>query len=132
MIRRPPRSTRTDTLFPYTTLFRSDDQQHQHDVGQRHDVDGAVELVVVAAYLDGHLCVSVKRGLGEDRGAQPRSCSLQAFGAPTREPDSSTLCRSAATARICSDAVLVRRAIPRSEERQVGKECVSTCKSWCW
>src|SRR3546814_5615386 len=26
MIRRPPRSTRTDTLFPYTTLFRSGDQ----------------------------------------------------------------------------------------------------------
>src|SRR3546814_3058595 len=25
MLRRPPRSTRTDTLFPYTTLFRSDD-----------------------------------------------------------------------------------------------------------
>src|SRR3546814_3955696 len=32
MIRRPPRSTRTDTLFPYTTLFRSagraDDREH--------------------------------------------------------------------------------------------------------
>src|SRR3546814_20256929 len=29
MIRRPPRSTRTDTLFPYTTLFRSDlDRRH--------------------------------------------------------------------------------------------------------
>src|SRR3546814_2634413 len=27
MIRRPPRSTRTDTLFPYTTLFRSPDSQ---------------------------------------------------------------------------------------------------------
>src|SRR3546814_9648726 len=26
MIRLPPRSTRTDTLFPYTTLFRSDDR----------------------------------------------------------------------------------------------------------
>src|SRR3546814_14296175 len=26
MIRRPPRSTRTDTLFPYTTLFRSVNQ----------------------------------------------------------------------------------------------------------
>src|SRR3546814_2470230 len=25
MIRRPPRSTRTDTLFPYTTLFRSEE-----------------------------------------------------------------------------------------------------------
>src|SRR3546814_2809604 len=28
MIRRPPRSTRTDTLFPYTTLFRSDRALH--------------------------------------------------------------------------------------------------------
>src|SRR3546814_13579769 len=27
MIRRPPRSTRTDTLFPYTTLFRSVQQK---------------------------------------------------------------------------------------------------------
>src|SRR3546814_3439507 len=27
MIRRPPRSTRTDTLFPYTTLFRSDPER---------------------------------------------------------------------------------------------------------
>src|SRR3546814_5099754 len=38
MIRRPPRSTRTDTLFPYTTLFRSDlvvrlDPGVQCDVG---------------------------------------------------------------------------------------------------
>src|SRR3546814_3695205 len=29
MIRRPPRSTRTDTLFPYTTLFRS----HRRGIG---------------------------------------------------------------------------------------------------
>src|SRR3546814_1714776 len=28
MIRRPPRSTRTDTLFPYTTLFRSHRRLH--------------------------------------------------------------------------------------------------------
>src|SRR3546814_4741602 len=28
MIRRPPRSTRTDTLFPYTTLFRSENVRH--------------------------------------------------------------------------------------------------------
>src|SRR3546814_1828143 len=28
MIRRPPRSTRTDTLFPYTTLFRSAEVAH--------------------------------------------------------------------------------------------------------
>src|SRR3546814_11709588 len=38
MLRRPPRSTRTDTLFPYTTLFRSlndlgsiNDRYYQHD-----------------------------------------------------------------------------------------------------
>src|SRR3546814_20408236 len=29
MLRRPPRSTRTDTLFPYTTLFRSLQRNHQ-------------------------------------------------------------------------------------------------------
>src|SRR3546814_8371173 len=29
MIRRPPRSTRTDTLFPYTTLFRSVNTLHR-------------------------------------------------------------------------------------------------------
>src|SRR3546814_13842969 len=31
MIRRPPRSTRTDTLFPYTTLFRSPDVPQEFD-----------------------------------------------------------------------------------------------------
>src|SRR3546814_3616466 len=32
MIRRPPRSTRTDTLFPYTTLFRSFEREGDHIV----------------------------------------------------------------------------------------------------
>src|SRR3546814_4843028 len=49
MIRRPPRSTRTDTLFPYTTLFRS--ARHAADVsetevaedgGRQDDVAGGV------------------------------------------------------------------------------------------
>src|SRR3546814_9227387 len=35
MIRRPPRSTRTDTLFPYTTLFRSHRQRPCHRRRQR-------------------------------------------------------------------------------------------------
>src|SRR3546814_14260306 len=51
MIRRPPRSTRTDTLFPYPTLFRSDDIHHvyQHlatgDAGGYYAdyAEGAVE-----------------------------------------------------------------------------------------
>src|SRR3546814_9121350 len=38
MIRRPPRSTRTDTLFPYTTLFRSPRACRQdHDRGESRD-----------------------------------------------------------------------------------------------
>src|SRR3546814_4487792 len=36
MIRRPPRSTRTDTLFPYTTLFRS---HHRRAVAPQTDFD---------------------------------------------------------------------------------------------
>src|SRR3546814_5275590 len=34
MIRRPPRSTRTDTLFPYTTLFRSPIKKDKPEGGQ--------------------------------------------------------------------------------------------------
>src|SRR3546814_11640055 len=37
MTRRPPRATRTDTLFPYTTLFRSDDLA-QRGAGLQRDV----------------------------------------------------------------------------------------------
>src|SRR3546814_13924361 len=39
MIRRPPRSTRTDTLFPYTTLFRSGTCRHGGAAGRDHDRD---------------------------------------------------------------------------------------------
>src|SRR3546814_11059753 len=53
MIRRPPRSTRTDTLFPYTTLFRS--LEHGDPVGHRLDDRTAEPLqarhVVVQAPL---------------------------------------------------------------------------------
>src|SRR3546814_7522547 len=52
MIRRPPRSTRTDTLFPYTTLFRSNDDRRRVEPQRLLDqlarihrcaVDGAAE-----------------------------------------------------------------------------------------
>src|SRR3546814_5098200 len=39
MIRRPPRSTRTDTLFPYTTLFRS-----THELANPIEVIGAIAI----------------------------------------------------------------------------------------
>src|SRR3546814_3962774 len=46
MSRRPPRSTRTDTLFPYTTLFRSEPVGRQTDL--REDGAGACVEVVAA------------------------------------------------------------------------------------
>src|SRR3546814_13549326 len=48
MIRRPPRSTRTDTLFPYTTLFRSYREGLEPD-----RIEGDINLAV-AATIDGH------------------------------------------------------------------------------
>src|SRR3546814_18848333 len=53
MIRRPPRSTRTDTLFPYTTLFRSGervDTQRRHAVALR--VIGVMDDVIAVAVLE--------------------------------------------------------------------------------
>src|SRR3546814_13009741 len=47
MIRRPPRSTRTDTLFPYTTLFRS---QHMLAMGDEITIiDNDPEMIRSAA-----------------------------------------------------------------------------------
>src|SRR3546814_1674206 len=43
MIRRPPRSTRTDTLFPYTTLFRS--VLIEHDMGVVMDISDRVVVL---------------------------------------------------------------------------------------
>src|SRR3546814_8793116 len=44
MLRRPPRSTRTDTLFPYTTLFRSQVQLYVDDGEQvSYGVSGAAD-----------------------------------------------------------------------------------------
>src|SRR3546814_17325855 len=47
MLRRPPRSTRTDTLFPYTTLFRSTHAADYHPVAgsfERHLGRAAIRI----------------------------------------------------------------------------------------
>src|SRR3546814_14491169 len=50
MIRRPPRSTRTDTLFPYTTLFRSVEPGQRHrQIGDGAMVDDKADIAVGAA-----------------------------------------------------------------------------------
>src|SRR3546814_12736377 len=106
MIRRPPRSTRTDTLFPYTTLFRSVHigQEDAAYAEARRRV-GADAIVGVTCHDSRHLAM-----VAAEDGAD-----YVAFGAfyPTT-----------------TKASPKSRAEPgRSEERRVGKECVSTCRS---
>src|SRR3546814_11609955 len=70
MLRRPPRSTRTDTLFPYTTLFRSPlpDEPSRFDrhtnmlrgqlagsSGSKHDISSVPALKPSATYSPGVL-----------------------------------------------------------------------------
>src|SRR3546814_10584239 len=50
MIRRPPRSTRTDTRFPYTTLFRSEACAAEDVEGHHHAV-AALEVLHRGAHL---------------------------------------------------------------------------------
>src|SRR3546814_20222279 len=126
MILRPPTSTRTDTLFPYTTLFRSernaaryracDDRERPrraesavrdrplhhppaHREGGRAGVDpGFLHLLAVLPldHLQGHV---------------PRRAALLVLSRPAGRP------------------LLVQLRGVRSEERRVGKEGVSTCRS---
>src|SRR3546814_15925919 len=81
MIRRPPRSTRTDTLFPYTTLFRSEgrvpeqsqdrcrkaavhdhESQHGQVRGQRSEERRVGKSVSVRVDLGGRRIINKKNG----------------------------------------------------------------------
>src|SRR3546814_18881349 len=107
MIRRPPRSTRTDTLFPYTTLFRSSEHRDPFAPMLETITDRAIAQHAIAHR--GHMIALVKLG---EAGLDAR-CQNDAAGGD-------------------DFAVLQRRAemiAPRSDERRVGKECVSTCRS---
>src|SRR3546814_18270171 len=114
MIRRPPRSTRTDTLFPYTTLFRSLDllPRSGDDRGSRdgHGRSRALSTPLAAPFHQ--RCADRRRGWrrGPNRGQFPHHRIAGGAGA------------SAAHGRPVSRS-------RRSEERRVGKEFVSTCRS---
>src|SRR3546814_17527009 len=95
MIRRPPRSTRTDTLLPYTTLFRS---------------WAALVLECTRQLL------FVMREDAPATGAERNHI----IGLPMHI--------GACHAERIFD-LKTRGIAPRSEERRVGKECVSTCRS---
>src|SRR3546814_14546702 len=123
MIRRPPRSTRTDTLLPYTTLFRS---AVEHVVvvdgaqaGRRHRVIEADFRRLADAAHPRLILPGLRRILGEAIRPQPnRDDALVAFR------------QQLAGQEIRIDLVLIGAALLRvvaglgREERRVGKEDV--------
>src|SRR3546814_16010959 len=109
MIRRPPRSTRTDTLFPYTTLFRS---QTRHLDGDAGDPGPALRS---------------DQGRGSGRGLSPTAdVTPMAVVPPTAVVTGPTSGQSAPERE--KGAAPRRHRRSRSEERRVGKESVSTCR----
>src|SRR3546814_11255090 len=110
MIRRPPRSTRTDTRFPYTSLFRSS------AIYGSDAVAGVVNIIMKSNY-EGDLITL--RGGTTTRGGGDTG-RAQWVGGTAGSNWSLTY----------AFEYLAREEIyARSEERRVGKECVSTCRS---
>src|SRR3546814_3975969 len=68
MIRRPPRSTRTDTLFPYTTLFRSSDRF-------KTDLD-CKEYLAGIKWKEDFKCVKCNHGAAQVRKDFSRTCNI--------------------------------------------------------
>src|SRR3546814_4219776 len=75
MIRPPPRSTRTDTLFPYTTLFRSVDVNRLREVfaiGHLRRTDVGFDLELAAHAIDDDVEVKFAHAL-DDRSEEHTS-----------------------------------------------------------
>src|SRR3546814_16662975 len=133
MIRRPPRSTRTDTLFPYTTLFRSA-HRRAAGIGARRKRAARRHRQQIATTIAS--LVDTGRVLRVDGGGNPRSQlaklvarRINHFAPRIQQPAD----RAATELRGHRLAVVgdIERAtlVSRSEERRVGKECVRTFRS---
>src|SRR3546814_13432089 len=121
MIRLAPRSRRTDTLFPYTTLVRSVDR-----------AEWEVHSLVIAwgAVLAWAMVRPARRAWIEGLAAAATLFALVPL------VDALMVSRNFFTGLAAGDwlfvgfdAVMVLLAASRSEERRVGKEGVSTCRS---
>src|SRR3546814_9243641 len=69
MIRRPPRSTRTDTLFPYTTLFRSRGQA----LGGERGTDGVAQSLCPRRQRQGLFAAARRRERSEEHTSELQS-----------------------------------------------------------
>src|SRR3546814_11928799 len=93
MIRRPPRSTRTDTLFPYTTLFRSIPEVERELLIPGKRV-AAVHLRPAgdprAHFMPPRLLQAVKRQIFHQKGARPDQAHIALEHAPEARDRKST------------------------------------------
>src|SRR3546814_15792599 len=106
MIRRPPRSTRTDTLFPYTTLFRS--WRCDHLVGHPDRAPQLERRVGLCCLLARHSAVG-PMGIRAGR-LGPGATSGHAYGIGTVEADTLVSQRNACCSAIAGRTQLVAGA----------------------
>src|SRR3546814_16868826 len=130
MIRRPPRSTRTDTLFPYTTLFRSSAVDISEEVGRLQQKNQALtksiyakltpwQTALVARHPQRHYTLDYVSEIFTDflelHGDRMYADDLSIIGGLPRF--NGTPCMLVGTQKVRD----------RSEERRVGKACVGAC-----
>src|SRR3546814_12685192 len=146
MRRRPPRSTRTDTLFPYPTLFRSAQQLSLLAVCPA--MNGADDVSACVAQVSACLerirdvaCFTAKNnGLPVTADVreklhprwvahQDTPCVFIRKRAPVADFRDQLLMPHVQGGLLEYEFPLAGKNRVRSEERRVGKECVSTCRS---
>src|SRR3546814_17462492 len=116
MIRRPPRSTRTDTRFPYATLFRSTAQHGHEGEVERALADQALQrrdVRLLAFEIGLHRLVVLLDGGFDQLAAGGGGGILHVVGH---------------VAIFALSAERFLKPDDRSEKRQVGQESVSACR----
>src|SRR3546814_18044698 len=109
MIRRPPRSTRTDTLFPYTTLFRSNTNRRTYHL--ELSATNSTYMAAVSWTYPQDALIALRTAEAERDRTAPVAAGIDFSALNFRY-------------RIAGD-----RPEWRSEERRGGRECVSTRRS---
>src|SRR3546814_12375874 len=122
MVRRPPRSTRTDTPFPYPTLFRS----------RGFSADSTIPAST-SARPSVRACPGRDPGRSRVGGGGEGEVFMRSVFHGRRE---NGRIRKNRREPVSSNSLIqlvgetgFEPATSRSEERRVGKECVSTCRS---
>src|SRR3546814_13621699 len=119
MIRRPPRSTRTDTLFPYTTLFRSKGTQVDGVYSDDPKKDKTATRYDRLTYLD--VLQRDLKVMDASAISLPRENNISILVFSLHEPGG--------FAKVLTGTGRCTVIEGRSAERRVGKGWVRTCRS---